>query len=174
MPRNIEIKATVDSIEALLPTAAALAGRGPVEIDQDDTFFDCPNGRLKLREFSPREGELIFYQRPDDAGPKESFYVVVRTSTPSSMRDVLSNAYGIVGRVRKHRTLFLVGRTRIHLDRVESLGDFLELEVVLSDDEPPQAGLDEAHRHLASLGIHPSQLRAGAYVDLMARRQHRL
>jgi len=171
MPRNIELKAEVDSIEALVPVAARLADSGPVEIHQDDTFFSCPNGRLKLREFSPQEGELIFYRRSDEAGPKESFYIIARTSTPSGLRDAISNAFGVTGRVRKHRTLFLAGRTRIHLDRVENLGDFLELEVVLSDDEPAGSGLDEAHRLLALLGVQTSQLRAGAYVDLIAQRK---
>lgn len=171
MPRNIEIKAKIDSIEALVPTVAGLADQGPREIRQDDTFFDCPNGRLKLREFSPQEGELIFYRRPDDAGPKESFYVIAETSTPAATRDALAHAYGVAGRVQKRRTLYLAGRTRMHLDRVEGLGDFLELEVVLSDGEPTQSGLDEANRLLASLGISPSQLQAGAYVDLLARVQ---
>jgi predicted adenylyl cyclase CyaB len=169
MPRNIEVKAKIDGIEALVSTAAALADREPVEIDQDDTFFACPNGRLKLRQLSPQEGELIFYLRPDGAEPKESFYVIARTSTPSAMRETLSRAYGVVGRVRKRRTLFLAGRTRIHFDRVEGLGDFLELEVVLAENESPQSGRDEADRLLASLGILPSQLQARAYVDLLAR-----
>jgi adenylate cyclase len=168
MPRNIEIKAKIDSAGALIPAAAALADQGPFEIDQDDTFFECPNGRLKLRELSRDEGELIFYQRADEAGPKESFYVIARTPTPSAMREALARAYGIAGRVRKRRTLYLAGRTRIHLDRVEDLGDFLELEVVLAADEAPQSGLDEAYRLLASLQVHPSQLQAGAYVDYLA------
>lgn len=171
MPRNIEIKAKIDNIEALAVAAAGLTDQGRIEIDQDDTFFRCPDGRLKLREFSAQAGELIFYVRPDDPGPKESFYCIAGTSTPAAMRDALAHAYGVVGRVKKHRTLFMAGRTRIHLDRVESLGDFLELEVVLSEGEDPQSGLDEARRLLALLGIHPSQLQAGAYVDLLARGQ---
>jgi len=67
-------------------------------------------------------------------------------------------AYGEIGRVRKHRTLFLVGRTRIHLDRVDGLGDFLELEVVLADDEPFETGVRETHSLMEKLGIQPSQL----------------
>jgi adenylate cyclase class IV len=169
MPRNIEVKAHIDRVEALVSAAAALADQGPVEIDQDDTFFGCPNGRLKLRELSPQEGELIFYLRPDDPEPKESFYIIARTSTPSAMRDALSHAYGVIGRVRKRRMLFRAGRTRIHLDRVEGLGDFLELEVVLAENESPQSGRDEAGRLLASLGVLPSQLQAQAYVDLLRR-----
>lgn len=172
MPRNIEIKAKIEGVEALVPAAAALADQGPIEIDQDDTFFACPNGRLKLRELSPQEGELIFYLRPDDVEPKESFYIIARTTTPSTMRDMLSRAYGVVGRVRKRRTLFLAGRTRIHLDRVEGLGDYLELEVVLTANESPQSGRDEAGRLLASLGVLPSQLQARAYVDLLMHARH--
>jgi predicted adenylyl cyclase CyaB len=73
-----------------------------------------------------------------------------------------------VGRVAKHRTLFLLGRTRIHLDKVSGLGHFLELEVVLDEHEPPEAGVREANDLLARLGVEPSQLIEGAYVDLLA------
>ena len=69
--------------------------------------------------------------------------------------------------MRKQRRLFLAGRTRIHLDRVESLGDFVELEVVLADGETAQAGEQEAIRLMAQLGIDSSQLIEHAYVDLL-------
>jgi adenylate cyclase class IV len=131
MARNIEIKAYIESVESLLPRAAAIANKGPIEIVQDDTFFACENGRMKLRAFSEGEGELIFYRRANQQGPKESFYVLSPTSSPGTLREALSQAYGQVGRVQKHRTLFIVGRTRVHLDRVNQLGHFLELEVVL-------------------------------------------
>ena len=84
----------------------------------------------------------------------------------------LTLAYGQAGRVRKHRTLFLSGRTRIHLDRVADLGDFLELEVVMADGEPAEAGVAVAHDLLAKLGIAPTQLIERAYVDLV-RAPHR-
>ncbi|MGH7331567.1 MAG: class IV adenylate cyclase, partial [Candidatus Rokuibacteriota bacterium] len=145
MARNIEIKARIESIEAMAARAAALADHGPVELTQDDTFFACPRGRLKLRALSPQEGQLIFYQRPDQAGPKESSFIVAPTSAPDAVREALSLAYGQAGRVRKHRTLYLVGRTRVHLDRVEDVGNFLELEVVLADGEPSGPGVAEAH-----------------------------
>ena len=120
---------------------------------QDDTFFHCEAGRLKLRVFSEKHGELIFYRRANQAGPKESFYVRSQTDEPEALRETLVLAYGVVGRVRKHRTLYLVDRTLIHLDRVEALGHFLELEVVLSSDEPAQVGVEIAHRLLSQLGI---------------------
>jgi len=62
MARNIEIKAHIESVEALAARAAAIASAGPIEIDQDDTFFRCEAGRLKLRAFSNESGELIFYR----------------------------------------------------------------------------------------------------------------
>jgi predicted adenylyl cyclase CyaB len=84
------------------------------------------------------------------------------------LREALSLAYGQAGRVQKHRTLYLAGRTRVHLDRVVGLGHFVELEVVLEDDEPSDVGVREAHELMARLGIEPSQLIEGAYVDLLA------
>ena len=170
MPRNIEIKARIDSIAALSPIVAALADSGPVHIAQDDTFFACETGRLKLRAFSASEGELIFYRRANQHGPKESFYVRSPSASPDTLREALSLAYGQTGRVIKQRTLFLIGRTRVHLDQVEGLGDFIELEVVLEDDEAAAVGINEAHALMAQLGAGQSQLIDEAYVDLLVQK----
>lgn len=171
MARNVEIKARIDSVAAVEHLAAALSGQEPAYVDQDDTFFACANGRLKLRAFADGSGELIFYRRPDDTGPKESFYVISPTDTPDTLREALALAYGVVGRVKKQRTVFMAGRTRIHLDRVEDLGEFLELEVVLRDDETVEAGMEEARTLMAGLGVTPGQLLSGAYLDLLAKRR---
>ena len=72
MAHNIEIKARVESLAAIALRAAAIADQGPIVILQDDTFYHCPNGRLKLRKLSDHEGDLIFYQRSDQTGPKTS------------------------------------------------------------------------------------------------------
>jgi predicted adenylyl cyclase CyaB len=167
MARNVEIKARIESVEALALRAEALADRGPQEVVQDDTFFRCEGGRLKLRAFPSGAGELIFYRRADESGPKESFYVIAPVADAEALRRALTLAYGESGRVRKVRTLYAVGRTRVHLDRVEGLGDFLELEVVLSEGEPARAGIEEATELMARLGIEPSRCVEGAYVDLL-------
>lgn len=171
MPRNIETKASIERIDDLLPKALAIADQGPVEIEQDDTFFRCDAGRLKLRTFSPSAGELIFYRCADQQGPKESFYQLTPTHEPDRLRETLSLAWGQIGRVQKKRTLLLVGRTRIHLDRVQGLGHFLELEVVLEEDEPLETGMQEANDIMALLGVEPSRLIEGAYLDLLLRQQ---
>lgn len=166
MANNIEIKARVCDRAGLEARARAIADQGPIAIAQDDTFFACGNGRLKLREFGDGQAQLIFYQRNDQAGPKNSFYRIVPVGDPAALRDALTLAYGIVGRVVKQRTLYLAGRTRIHLDRVQGLGDFMELEVVLAQHDSAAEGELEAQRLMSQLGIEPNQLIEGAYVDL--------
>ena len=166
MARNVEIKAHIQSIELLAERVSAIADEGPIEMLQDDTFFTCERGRIKLRAFSAAEGQLIFYQRPNETGPKESSYIISPIAAPNSLREALSLAYGQVGRVRKHRTLYLAGRTRVHLDRVEGLGQFVELEVVLCDGEDTTRGIEE-QRLMTLLGISSTQLLDGAYVDLL-------
>ena len=166
--RNVEVKARISSIDELLPRARAIAGQAAQLIVQDDSFFACPHGRLKLRDFGDGRGELIQYERADAAGPKTSTYLRSPTAAPGTLREALARALGPAGRVRKQRWLLLAGRTRIHLDRVEGLGDFLELEVVLAKGEDEAAGLAEAQALLARLGIEERQLVRGAYVDLIA------
>src|SRR5690349_24883115 len=86
MARNIEIKARVENVALLAPKVAELATEGPLELAQDDTFFNCVTGRLKLRAFSNDAGELIFYRRVNQAGPKESVYIKSPTSSPETLR----------------------------------------------------------------------------------------
>ncbi|TWC69522.1 class IV adenylate cyclase [Herbaspirillum sp. SJZ099] len=167
MSRNVEIKARMPGIQAILHKVKGIADQGPIEIAQDDTFFRCDAGRLKLRQFSADKGELIFYRRANQAGPKESFFVRTATAEPAVLREALSLAYGESGRVIKQRTLFHAGRTRIHLDRVQGLGEFVELEVVLSDGDAIEDGIREAEDIMQKLGIEPAQLIESAYVDLL-------
>ena len=82
MARNIEIKARIESVETIGLKAAALADDGPIQLLQDDTFFTCERGRLKLRALSATEGQLIFYQRANQRGPTESFYLVCLDAVP--------------------------------------------------------------------------------------------
>jgi len=169
MPRNVEIKARIASVEALLPKVRLIADRGPWEMRQDDTYFACATGRLKLRTFSEDAGELIYYRRENQQAPKEAFYLRSPTSAPATLRGLLTRAYDEIGRIEKVRTFFLRGRTRIHLDKVRGIGEFTELEVVLAEHEPPGEAAGEAHDLLTRLGVEPSQLIAGSYLDLLAK-----
>ena len=173
MPRNIEVKARIDSVAALLPRAQAVAGGEPETILQDDTFFRVPHGRLKLREFADGSAELIHYHRPDHGEAKASDYVRVAVPDAPALREALARGCGLLGRVRKERLLLRVNeggfRTRIHLDRVEGLGDFMELEVVLQDGQSDAQGAAEAERLMHALGLQDAPRMAGSYFDLLQR-----
>jgi len=170
MPRNIEVKLQVADLGALHAAARALGATGPTLLAQDDTFYAVPQGRLKLRRFADGSGELIHYHRPDLPGQRASDYVRAEVATPAALHDALVRAFGdgiVKGRVRKQRWLYLLGATRIHLDRVQDLGDFLELEVVLLPQASDAWGEAEANRLLGALGVAGLPRIAGAYLDLL-------
>jgi adenylate cyclase class IV len=157
MARNIEIKARVADLVLVEARARAIATRGAEDLVQDDTFFHCARGRLKLRELADGRGELIHYSRADEAGPKLSDYSITPTRTPTELRETLARACGILGRVLKKRRLYVVDRTRIHLDQVEGLGTFVEIEVVLGDAQSEPQGRAIAIELMARLGIGKDQ-----------------
>ncbi|XP_064559200.1 uncharacterized protein LOC135442854 [Zonotrichia leucophrys gambelii] len=141
-------------------------GAGQVLL-QTDTFFRVPRGRLKLRRTQDGRGELIFYERPDSAGPKLSKFSITPTADPEGLQAVLSQSLGVLGTVRKERLLFLLGQTRLHLDRVQGLGDFLELEVVLRPEQSEEDRQRVALELLQEFGIGEQDLISGAYLDLL-------
>jgi len=167
VPSNVEIKARVGDLESLTAAVAALADGPPERLDQEDTFFDCPRGRLKLRRFGDGTGELIFYRRADGEGPRESLFTKAAVD-PAATGRLLADALGVAGTVRKRRTLYHHGQTRIHLDRVDGLGDFLELEVVLHEGETIADGEAIARALMVRLGVDATDLVPVAYVDLLA------
>ena len=167
MPANIEIKARVQDFAAIKSRAEKLSDT-PVEvIPQEDTFFNVPQGRLKLRVFAPDRAELIYYTRPDQEGPKRSDYHIAHTSDPENLKRALELAYGIRGVVNKTRYLYLVGQTRVHLDDVQGLGQFMELEVVMREGQEDAEGQEIAEGLMTSLGVERSDLIDGAYMDLL-------
>ncbi len=167
MGRNVEIKVRIDDVEEVSRRAAALSGSDGERIDQQDTFFPCQRGRLKLRAFADGSGQIIFYDRPDVRGPKTSEFSLAPTSDAESLCDVLGQALGVRAVVRKVRRLYLVGQTRVHVDRVEGLGDFLELEVVLDEGQTESEGAAIATCLMERLAVDETQLVHGAYVDLI-------
>ena len=167
MPANIEIKARVRNWVEFKSRAEKLSDT-PVEvIPQEDTFFNVPRGRLKLRVLAQGRAQLIYYTRPDQEGPKRSDYEVFETQDPEVLKSILGRAYGIRGVVRKTRYLCLVGQTRVHLDDVEGLGQFMELEVVLREGQGDAEGRKIAEDLMASLGVERSDLIEDAYMDLL-------
>jgi predicted adenylyl cyclase CyaB len=168
VPQNIEIKARVADMDRLRLRVQELTGDRSQLLIQEDVFFTTPSGRLKLRIFDAKHGELIYYQRSDQAGPKESNYLISKTGDPESIRLVLESAYGVRGIVRKKRELYLSGQTRIHLDIVEGLGDFLELEYVMQLAQDKSEGLKTVNNLMSYLGVMQNDLVSDAYIDLLS------
>jgi predicted adenylyl cyclase CyaB len=168
--RNVEIKARVGDRHETRRKVTGMAEGQTEALVQTDTFFRVEAGRLKLRECSGKPPELIYYTRPDAPGPSESRYARVAVLDAPALRELLASALGVYGQVSKRRLVYRVGRTRVHLDEVEGLGDFLELEVELDEEEPASAGVQEARRLMSLLGIHEDALVSQAYVDLLAPR----
>lgn len=167
MPSNIEIKARARNFDEIKARAEQLSNQ-PVEvIPQVDIFFNTAEGRLKLRVSAEGNGQLIYYKRPDQEGPKRSDYHISQTTDPESLKQILALAYGIRGVVRKTRYLYLIGQTRVHLDDVEGLGQFMELEVVMRDGQSDAEGQAIAEGLMERLGVARSNLLEGAYMDLL-------
>lgn len=167
MATNIEIKARVDNFEALKARAESLSDQPLVVIPQEDTFFNTEKGRLKLRIQTPDTGTLICYERSNQEGPKRSDYYLYETHDPESLKTILSLALGIRGVVKKTRYLYMAGQTRIHLDEVEGLGHFMELEVVMREDQNDAEGQAIAEDLMRRLGVREDALIEGAYMDLI-------
>ncbi len=139
----------------------ACAALGAVDrgvLEQCDTYFRVETGRLKLRE-EGGSAELVFYDRPDTPGVRESHYE--RIPVDAALGPVLGRALGVVGVVRKRRRLFLHRGVRIHLDEVAGLGSFVELEAVL-----PEATEEALAEAMAALGFAARETVAGGYLEL--------
>jgi len=169
---NLEIKATVRDKSAFRRAAESVATECLGIQLQTDTYFACDNGRLKLREIAFEDGtshaQLIHYSRTDAEEAKSSNYRIAPVTEPSPLKETLASAFGIWKTVRKRREIFLHKNVRIHLDEVEGLGDFMEIEAV------QEAGMDlpqqrELVRWLSDeLGIAPEDRLAGSYSDMLA------
>lgn len=171
MARNVEIKARLPDAQADRIRRRALA-RSPVApevLHQTDTFYATPSGRLKLRRLHDGRAELVAYDRPDATGPALSAYDRVACDDPDALHAVLARTLGVRGVVEKRREVVLLGQTRVHLDDVKGLGRFLELEVVLREDQSPEEGRAIAVALMELLGIAPESLVECAYIDLLER-----
>jgi homotetrameric cytidine deaminase len=165
---NVEIKARDPHPEATAARCVALAAVDHGVLEQRDTYFAGRRGRLKLREEKGSSAELIAYRRPDATEPGESTYVRAGVDDPGVVAEALDAALGATVVVVKRRRLFVWENVRIHLDDVEGLGSFIELEALVG----PGAGDREAAarkvaRLRSELEISDEALVAVGYSDLL-------
>ncbi len=132
--RNVEIKARDPDPATTLERALALGASDEGVLVQRDTYFGGARGRLKLREQKPGGAHLIAYVRPDSDEARTSSYRLADVGDPAAVREALDAALGTRVVVEKRRRLLLWEGVRIHLDEVEGLGSFVELEGVAAPE----------------------------------------
>jgi predicted adenylyl cyclase CyaB len=167
MAKNIEIKAKVCDMARLEHLAASISDGPPRTLVQRDVFFDVAKGRLKLRVSGSGGSYLVYYDRQNVPGPRPSDYVLSEIEDPGSLEQVLTAAFGVRGEVRKVRMLYMVGRTRIHLDSVKGLGEYVELEAVIGPEQAVEQGYAHIETLLQELEIREQDLVDAAYIDLL-------
>ncbi len=164
----IEIKAKSNNSEKirekLLKKDAIFKG-----IDhQIDTYFNCPNGRLKLRQGNI-ETTLIHYNRINQAGPKNSQVSLFKPENDAAaLHNVLKNAYGVKVVVDKKREIYFIDNVKFHIDTVKDLGHFVEIEAI---DETGIFSLKELNGqcqfYMKYLNIHDRDLLEVSYSDML-------
>jgi len=167
MPTLIEIKAHCPNptkIKKFLEEQKAIF-KG---IDhQIDTYFKVPNGRLKLRE-GTIENNLIHYNRPNQAGPKKSLVSLYQSQADSSLKTVLTNALGIKVVVDKKRAIYFIDNVKFHIDEVQQLGHFVEIEAIDEHNTMEEAVLQaQCEKYIQLFQISPADLLTNSYSDMM-------
>lgn len=167
MAKNIEMKARIKDYKETKQLFYQLTKTEPIILNQRDIFYHFWFGRLKLRQINNKTSELIFYQRPDLSTSKLSNYKVWTINKPQRLDKVLGIVLGRVGIVEKTRLLFLKDNIRFHLDRVTNLGDFIELEYMVVDNEPLTQAQKKVDAIIEKLNISDTDYVSVAYVDLL-------
>lgn len=168
MHLNVEIKARCAAPNAirkmLLENGADFKGTD----QQEDTYFNVPDGRLKLR-LGPIEKSLIFYNRNNDSGPKASEVTMTEaTHNGEALKQVLKKALGVKVTVKKSREIYFIKNVKFHIDNVPQLGSFVEIEAIDIDGSIGHEKLEEQCKYYIDLfKITDSDLLSNSYSDML-------
>ena len=164
---NFEFKASASDILALEQQLQALNPRFVGEDNQTDTYFNVATGRLKLREGNI-ENSLIYYDRINTAGAKQSDILLYQHKPDQSIKDILIKTLGVKVVVDKKRKIYFIDNVKFHFDRVESLGTFVEVEAIDSDGSIGVEKLQQQCNHYANFfHIAPADYIAFSYSDML-------
>ncbi len=165
---NVEFKAKVDDIQ---PYEDRLKTLDPTFIGTDrqvDTYFNVARGRLKLREGNIEQA-LIHYDRADTAAAKSSDVLLYRNHPDKALKDILVMHLGVKTVVDKVRRIYFIDNVKFHFDKVDGLGEFLEVEAIDSQGSYTRAQLQaQCDHYFAFFGLRPSMLREHSYSDMIA------
>ena len=134
---------------------------------QIDVYFNSPNGRLKLRK-GKIENYLIYYDRADKKGPKQSNVYLFKTQQRTALESLLTKSLGVKAVVDKQREIYLIGNVKVHIDKVKGLGSFVEVEAMDYKEIIGKSELKkQCHYYLAKFGIAKKDLVSVSYSDLL-------
>lgn len=166
---NIEIKAKCDNPERIRQLLEDSSAEIKGVDHQVDTYFSVPKGRLKLRQGNI-ENSLIFYNRPNTAGPKRADVSLFRTDTPggAQLHETLTGALDVLVVVDKQREIYFIDNVKFHIDTVHGLGNFVEIEAI---DETGSLGTEKLQQqcdyYIKLFGITNADLIDVSYSDLL-------
>lgn len=164
---NIEIKARCSNQESIRSILGSEHAECKGTDHQTDTYFRVGHGRLKLREGNI-ENNLIHYRRADTEGPKQSDVLLFRSDPGSSLKEILTEALGILVVVKKKREIWFIGNVKFHLDQVEGLGSFVEIEAIGGDDSTGSDSLlKQCNHYLRLFNIADKDLVSVSYSDML-------
>ncbi len=167
--KNIELKISLPNNNNILGVLKKNKTKHKGKLFQTDTYFNCPDGRLKIREINNKKFEIIFYHRPDRRVSKISDYKIINLSKQQfeAIKSIFKSIFGEKIVVKKERDLWIHKNTRIHLDKVSGLGVFLELETVIG-----KININSAKREnievINLLGINNFKKIGNSYSDLLS------
>lgn len=164
---NVEIKAKCNNQNAIREYLRFNDAQFKGTDHQVDTYFKVPNGRLKLRE-GKIENYLIHYERSNNEGPKQTKVTLYKSNPGSTLKEALSKALGVLVVVDKIRDIYFIENVKFHVDEVEGLGTFMEIE---ARDIDGRIGVDvltkQCNKYLKVMGIRNNDLVTLSYSDLL-------
>jgi adenylate cyclase class IV len=165
--RNVEIKCQLRDRELALAICKQRGARVLDTLDQRDTYYDVPRGRLKRRETAGQLTQWVEYHRPDEAAARASNYALLDARAVAERYDLSTLRERTV--VQKRRTLLMEGDVRIHLDQVDGLGQFLELEALVNERQNDAQAASALEDLLLALKPALGETCSESYADLVSR-----
>ncbi len=167
--KNYEIKCRVRNISKLIKLLLSDKSYTYSEESQKDIYFKVKEGRLKLRIINSSEANLIFYKRSDKRKIRTSEYILSRTNDFRQLENILKSQFEKLAVVSKQRNIFIKDNVRIHLDKVKSLGEFLEIEIIYKDLRAAKKQMDF---YIKFLGLNPVEFIKNSYSDLLIKKNY--
>jgi predicted adenylyl cyclase CyaB len=164
--QNLEAKFKLYDLERARKQAEGIKYEFKATLVQRDTFFRVREGKLKLRE-EESGAWMVFYGRQDSQDLKLSSYEIVPIPEPEKTRSMMTQALGAIATVKKTRILMMRDHVRLHLDRVDGLGEFGEIEAVLGEHDDPERSRPAVNELLSALDVNRNNLIAASYFEML-------